>query len=520
MSSTLPVALLPRKTDALLDQARAEPRAAGGGLDQQQAQARVRLPVVDDEDAAEALPVSLRDPAALARRILLLEEVLHDPRHQRLELRAPAPFGEIHRRVAFHYPAHVAGPRFAQDDLAALRLAPEQRLDRAHGRHQARALRRRHRREHLAHLVARARVEQRVGLAPLLGEREEAVAAVVRRALRLQQAAALQALHQPAQVAQVHAERAAEDRGGGLRRLAELVEHPRLGQRIGAAHHAGLQHADAARVEAVEAPHRVDTCFCQVCHDRSMNPFDLKGKAALVTGGNGGIGLGMAKGLAAAGARVAIAGRDAKKNVAALKSLNENCISIQADLAKEAECRAMVEEAAAKLGRLDILINNAGMNIRKPPQDLPLEAWRQVMDVNLTSAFIAAQAAYPHLKRAGRGKIVNTGSMMSIFGAAYLAPYAASKGGIVQLTKALATAWAKDHIQVNAVLPGWIDTAMTQRARVELEGLNDRVLSRTPAGRWGEPADLAGIAVFLCSAASDFVTGTAIPVDGGYSVQG
>jgi 2-deoxy-D-gluconate 3-dehydrogenase len=251
-----------------------------------------------------------------------------------------------------------------------------------------------------------------------------------------------------------------------------------------------------------------------------MNPFDLKGKAALVTGGNGGIGLGMAKGLAAAGARVAIAGRDAKKNAAALKSLNENCISIQADLAKEAECRAMVDEAAKKLGRLDILVNNAGMNIRKPPQDLPLEAWRQVMDVNLTSAFIAAQAAYPHLKRAGRGKIVNTGSMMSIFGAAYLAPYAASKGGIVQLTKALATAWARDNIQVNAVLPGWIDTAMTQRARVELEGLNDRVLSRTPAGRWGEPADLAGIAVFLCSAASDFVTGTAIPVDGGYSVQG
>ena len=157
---------------------------------------------------------------------------------------------------------------------------------------------------------------------------------------------------------------------------------------------------------------------------------------------------------------------------------------------------------------------------RKPPQDLPLEAWREVLDTNLTSAFVAAQAAYPHLKRAGSGKIVNTGSMMSIFGAAYLAPYAASKGGIVQLTRALACAWARDNIQVNAVLPGWIDTAMTQRARVELEGLNERVLSRTPAARWGEPADLAGIAVFLCSGASNFVTGTAIPVDGGYSVQG
>jgi 2-deoxy-D-gluconate 3-dehydrogenase len=248
--------------------------------------------------------------------------------------------------------------------------------------------------------------------------------------------------------------------------------------------------------------------------------FDLKGKAALVTGGNGGIGLGMARGLAAAGARVAIAGRDAKKNAAALASLGKDCIDLKADVADEKQCRAMVDEAAARLGRLDILVNNAGMNIRKPPQDLTLEEWKQVMDTNLTSAFVASQAAYPHLKRAGRGKIVNIGSMMSIFGGSYLAPYAASKGGIVQLTKSLAAAWAKDNIQVNAVLPGWIDTALTQRARKELSGLHERVLSRTPAGRWGEPADLAGIAVFLCAPASDFVTGTAIPVDGGYSVLG
>ena len=251
-----------------------------------------------------------------------------------------------------------------------------------------------------------------------------------------------------------------------------------------------------------------------------MNPFDLKGKAALVTGGNGGLGLGMAKGLAAAGASVAITGRDERKSEDALKALGGKSFFLKCDLADDQACKAMVNEAAQRLGRLDILINNAGMNIRKPPQDLPLEAWREVLDTNLTSAFVAAQAAYPHLKRAGSGKIVNTGSMMSIFGAAYLAPYAASKGGIVQLTRALACAWARDNIQVNAVLPGWIDTAMTQRARVELEGLNERVLSRTPAARWGEPADLAGIAVFLCSGASNFVTGTAIPVDGGYSVQG
>jgi 2-deoxy-D-gluconate 3-dehydrogenase len=143
-----------------------------------------------------------------------------------------------------------------------------------------------------------------------------------------------------------------------------------------------------------------------------------------------------------------------------------------------------------------------------------------VIETNLTSAFLLSQAAYPEMKKAGGGKIVNIGSMMSLFGASFVAPYAASKGGIVQLTRALACAWAKDNIQVNAVLPGWIDTDLTRRAREQVPGLYERVLARTPAGRWGEPADLAGIAVFLASRASDFLTGTAIPVDGGYSVQG
>ena len=247
--------------------------------------------------------------------------------------------------------------------------------------------------------------------------------------------------------------------------------------------------------------------------------FDLKGKTALVTGGNGGIGLGMAQGLAAAGARIAIAGRDKAKNKEALKSLSE-AVAVEADLKDEKACRAMVDEAAKRLGRLDILVNNAGMNIRKRPEEYTLDEWKLVLDTNLTSAFVAAQAAYPHMQRAGGGKIVNIGSMMSIFGAAFVGPYGASKGGIVQLTRALACAWAKDNIQVNAVLPGWIDTALTQRARKEIPGLNENVLRRTPAGRWGEPQDLSGIAVFLCSKASDFITGTAIPVDGGYSVQG
>ena len=183
-----------------------------------------------------------------------------------------------------------------------------------------------------------------------------------------------------------------------------------------------------------------------------MNPFDLSGRTALVTGGNGGIGLGMAQGLAQAGAKLAIAGRDKAKNAQAARSLD--AIALEADLKDEKACRALVDEAARRLGRLDILINNAGMNVRKQPQDFTLDEWRLVMDTNLTSAFVAAQTAYPHMKKAGGGKIINIGSMMSIFGASFVGPYAASKGGLVQLTKALATAWAGDGIQVNAILPG------------------------------------------------------------------
>jgi 2-deoxy-D-gluconate 3-dehydrogenase len=251
-----------------------------------------------------------------------------------------------------------------------------------------------------------------------------------------------------------------------------------------------------------------------------MNTFDLQGKTALVTGGNGGIGLGMAQGLAGAGAKVAIAGRDEEKNQAALKALGGGAVALVADVTDERACRAMVDEAAKRLGRLDILVNNAGINIRKQPHEYSLEEWQRVITSNLTSAFIASQAAYAHFLRAQGGKIVNIGSMMSIFGASFAAPYGASKGGLVQLTRSLACAWAKDNIQVNAVLPGWIETALTRRAREQVAGLHERVVDRTPAGRWGTPQDMAGIAVFLCSRASDFITGTAIPIDGGYSVQG
>ena len=152
-------------------------------------------------------------------------------------------------------------------------------------------------------------------------------------------------------------------------------------------------------------------------------------------------------------------------------------------------------------------------------EDYAVAEWHTVLDTNLTGPLVCCQAAYPVMKRQGGGKIINIGSMMSIFGAAYAAAYSASKGAIVQLTRSLATAWARDNIQVNAVLPGWIDTELTIAARQQVEGLHERILRRTPAGRWGVPTDMAGIAVFLAAPASDFVTGTAIPVDGGYSVE-
>ncbi len=227
--------------------------------------------------------------------------------------------------------------------------------------------------------------------------------------------------------------------------------------------------------------------------------FDLSGKVAIVTGGNGGIGLGIARGLADAGADVAVVGRNDTKSNAAVADLKARGV---------------------KLGRVDILVNNAGINIRKPPHTLELEEWESVIDTNLTSAFLCSKAVYPAMKAAGGGKIINIGSMMSIFGASFTPAYAASKGGIVQFTRSCACAWAADNIQANAILPGWIDTDLTKRAREQIDGLHDRVLARTPAARWGAIGDFAGIAVFLSSSASDFVTGTAIPVDGGFSIMG
>ena len=218
------------------------------------------------------------------------------------------------------------------------------------------------------------------------------------------------------------------------------------------------------------------------------NMFGMTGKVAIVTGGNGGIGLGMARGLATHGATLVVAGRNAAKTAEAVKSLQglgATASGSTVDVRDEASVNAMVADAVERYGRLDVLVNNAGTNIRKPPHELSLAEWHEILETNLTSAFLASNAAYPHMKQGGGGKIVNIGSMMSIFGAPFVPAYAASKGGVVQFTKVCASAWAKDNIQVNAVLPGWIDTELTRRGRTEIAGLSERVVARTPMGRWG-----------------------------------
>lgn len=254
-----------------------------------------------------------------------------------------------------------------------------------------------------------------------------------------------------------------------------------------------------------------------------MTAFDLSGHVALITGGNGGIGLGMAQGLADAGASIAIAARNMEKSEAAAETLRKSgadVMTIAVDVSSEQSVQAMAAATLDRFGRIDSLIANAGVNARKPPQDFSAETWNWIVETNLSGPFYCAQAVYPAMKAQGGGKVITIGSMASIFGLPFAAPYAATKGGVVQLSRVLATAWAADNIQVNAVLPGWIDTELTRNARSQVDGLHDRVEKRTPAGRWGDPADFAGIAVFLASSASDFVTGTAIPVDGGYSVMG
>jgi len=250
--------------------------------------------------------------------------------------------------------------------------------------------------------------------------------------------------------------------------------------------------------------------------------FDLSGKVAVVTGSRRGIGQAIALGLAEAGADLVSFDRnDPTETRAKVQALGRKHLWQTIDMltAKPEDFREAMDQAASKMGQVNILVNNAGTNIRKMPQEYDISEWDQVLTVNLRSVFLCAQAAYKPMKAAGGGKIICIGSMTSIFGGAKLAPYGTSKGGVVQLVRSLAAAWAPDNIQVNAILPGWIDTDLTRQARIDLPGLNENVLARTPTGRWGKPADLAGVAVFLASTAADFVTGVALPVDGGFSIQ-
>ena len=251
--------------------------------------------------------------------------------------------------------------------------------------------------------------------------------------------------------------------------------------------------------------------------------FDLTGRVAIITGGNGGIGLGIAHGLVEAGATVVVSGRNAEKSAGAVAELNTKrdgaAIAIECDVDDPEQIKGLVSQTVDRLGGLQILVNNAGIGIRKRPEEYTLDEFMQVINTNLTSVFLACQAAYWPMKQGGGGKIINIGSMASLFGLPYAPAYAASKGGVVQLSRTLATAWAEDNIQVNSILPGWIETNLTAGARRYNPELEARVVYRTPAGRWGRPDDLAGTACFLAGPASDYVTGTAIPVDGGYSIH-
>jgi len=255
-----------------------------------------------------------------------------------------------------------------------------------------------------------------------------------------------------------------------------------------------------------------------------MSLFNLKDKIALITGGNGGIGLGIANGFLSEGASVVLLGRNKDKLEAAKKKIineydDSRVLAEQCDVTKRSDISEILDKIQKKFSGLDILVNNAGTNKRaNEPHLLSDDDWRFVIDTNLTSIHNVTSLCFPIIKKRGGGKIINIGSMMSIFGSAYASAYAASKGGVVQYTKSCAIAWAKYNVQVNAILPGWIVTEMTDEFGKLFPERYKLVEQRTPTGRWGIPEDISGTAIFLASSASKFVTGTTIPVDGGYSV--
>ena len=248
------------------------------------------------------------------------------------------------------------------------------------------------------------------------------------------------------------------------------------------------------------------------------NLFDLTGKRALVTGGGRGLGLGMAEGLAEAGAKVVILGSSdaVMKAAETLRSKGLDVTGLQGDLSDRAGIPAVFDKAVALLGGgIDILLNNAGVQRRNHCEDFTLEDWDTVIGVNLNAVFVLCQLAGRKMLEQGGGKIINLASMLSFFGGFTVPAYAASKGGVAQLTKALSNEWSGKNIQVNAIAHGYMATEMNT-ALINDEGRNKEILGRIPAGRWGTPEDMKGLAIFLASPASDYISGAVIPVDGGY----
>ncbi len=249
-----------------------------------------------------------------------------------------------------------------------------------------------------------------------------------------------------------------------------------------------------------------------------MRPFSLDGRIALVTGASRGLGAAMAVGLAEAGADVVVHGnsRSPDETCRAVEAAGRRAFPVTADLGDPAASRDLVDRAVAAAGRLDVLVNNAGIIRRGPTQEFSDEDWQAVLEVDLNSVFRLSRAMGRHLLSAGRpGKIVNVASLLSFQGGINVAAYAAAKGGVAQLTKALANEWAAKRINVNAIAPGYIRTDNTAALQADTERYQ-QILGRIPAGRWGDPEDLKGAAVFLSSSASDFVHGHVLVVDGGW----
>ncbi|WP_088146375.1 SDR family NAD(P)-dependent oxidoreductase [Achromobacter denitrificans] len=250
--------------------------------------------------------------------------------------------------------------------------------------------------------------------------------------------------------------------------------------------------------------------------------FDIRDKVVLITGAAGGIGAALSRAYARAGATLVLtdlAGERLDALASELRGSGAKTGSYALQVEDRAACEAVVADAVAAYGRVDVLVNCAGVNTRMRPELYAEDVWDRIIDINLKGSFNMCQAVHATMRARGKGKIVNIGSILALASNAVTAAYSASKGGVLQLTRSLACAWAADGIAVNVIQPGWIDTALSRQARVDIPGHAERVVATTPMGRWGEPEDLVGPALFLSSPASDFVTGASLVVDGGVTAH-